>query len=143
MKRLLFIFFVVAAVICRAQYMGAGMEFSGFRVPDYNSQGKLRAQLFGEYAVVLQDNEVKITNLKIEMYKDGLVSMTVFLPQCFFNTESRVAKSDGLVLIESETMSVTGRGFIWSAAAGRFEILHDSKVLVKEASNASLKELEK
>ena len=129
------------ALVCGAQDMGAGMEFSGFRVPDYDSQGQLRAQLFGEYARVLQDDEVKITNLKIEMYKDGQVAMTVFLPECFFNTESRVAKSEGLVLIESESMSVTGRGFIWSAAAGRFEILHDSKVLVKDTAKTGLQEL--
>jgi hypothetical protein len=140
-KKRLFILIFTVAWVCRAQEMGAGMEFSGFRVPDYDSQGKLRAQLFGEYARVLQDDEVKITNLKIEMYKDGKVAMTVFLPECFFNTESRLAKSEGLVLIESESMSITGRGFIWSAAAGRFEILHDSKVLVKDTANAGLKDL--
>jgi hypothetical protein len=136
-----FILMVGAALVCRAQDMGAGMEMSGFRVPDYDSQGRLRAQLFGEYAKVLEDNEVDITNLKIEMYKEGQVAMTVFLPQCFFNTETRFAKSDGRVLIESETMTVAGRGFIWSSEGGRFEILHESKVLVKEAATAGMERL--
>ena len=118
------------------------MEVSGFRVPDYDSQGQLRAQLYGEHATMLEENEVEITHLKIEMYKDGEVVMTVFLPHCFFNTESRLAKSDGWVLIESESMTVVGRGFIWSAEGGRFEILHESKVLVKEVATTGMKGFE-
>lgn len=132
-------FLVVLA--SRAQDLGTGMEISGFRVPDYDDSGKLRAQLYGEHAVVLESREVEITNLKIEMYKDGEVVMTVFSPHCFFNMETRQAHSDGRVLIESGPMTVAGLGFTWSAKAGRFEILHDSKVLVKEAAQAELKEL--
>jgi hypothetical protein len=140
-KKSLFILTTVAALVCRAQDLGTGMEISGFRVPDYDDQGQLRAQLYGEHAVVLENREVEITNLKIEMYKEGVVAMTVFAPHCFFNMETRQARSDGRVLIESGPMTVTGRGFTWSAEAGRFEILHDSKVLVKEAAKADLKEL--
>ena len=118
------------------------MEISGFRVPDYDDQGQLRAQLYGEHAKVLDKGEVEITNLKIEMYKDGEVAMTVFSPHCFFNMDTREARSEGRVLIESGLMTIVGRGFTWSAVAGRFEILHDSKVLVKEAAKAGMKELE-
>ena len=133
---------VAAALMCRAQDMGTGMEISGFRVPDYDDQGQLRAQLYGEYAKVLEDGDVEITNLKIEMYKDGEVAMTMFAPHCFFNMDTRQARSDGDVLIDSEMMTVVGRGFTWSAEAGRFEIMHDSKVLVKETAQAGMKELE-
>jgi len=141
-KKLLFILMFAAVLVCRAQDFGTGMEVSGFRVPDYDDQGQLRAQLYGEYAKVLEDREVEITNLKIEMYKDGEVAMTVFSPHCFFNMETRQARSEGRVLIESGLMTVVGRGFTWSAKAGRFEILHDSKVLVKQAAQANMKELE-
>jgi hypothetical protein len=141
-KKLLFILVVAAALMCRAQDMGTGMEISGFRVPDYDDQGQLRAQLYGEYAKVLEDGDVEITNLKIEMYKDGEVAMTMFAPHCFFNKDTRQARSDGDVLIDSEMMTVVGRGFTWSAEAGRFEIMHDSKVLLKETAQAGMKELE-
>ena len=133
---------IAAALMCSAQDMGTGMEISGFRVPDYDDQGQLRAQLYGEYAKVLEDGDVEITNLKIEMYKDGEVAMTMFAPHCFFNMDTRQARSDGDVLIDSEMMTVVGRGFTWSAEAGRFEIMHDSKVLVKETAQAGMKELE-
>jgi hypothetical protein len=141
-KKWIFILLAAAALLCHAQDLGTGMEISGFRVPVYDDDGQLQAQLYGEFAKVLEDDEVDITNLKIEMYKDGKVAMTGFLPQCFFNTETRFAKSDGQVLIESESMTVTGRGFVWAFDGGRIEILHESKVLVKESATAGMKELE-
>jgi hypothetical protein len=144
MKNILFQFLVLvcACGVVGAQDFGAGMEVSGFRVPDYDDKGELRAQLYGEHAKVLEDGEVEITNLKIDMYKDGKVAMTVFSPHCFFNMDTRQARSEGRVLIESGLMTIVGRGFAWSAEAGRFEILHDSKVLVKQAAKTDLKELD-
>lgn len=118
------------------------MEVTGFRVPDYDENGQLRAQLYGGHAVMLEGGEVEITNLKIEMYKDGAVVMTVFSPHCFFNMDSHLAHSEGRVLIESAFMTVLGRGFTWSAEAGRFEILHESKVLMKKEAQANMGELE-
>jgi len=143
MKRILFQFLALLFVcgVAVAQDFGTGMEISGFRVPDYDAQGELRAQLYGGHAKVLDGGEVEITNLKIEMYKDGKVAMTVFSPHCFFNMETRQARSEGRVLIESGLMTIIGRGFAWSAEAGRFEILHDSKVLVKQTAKADMKEL--
>jgi hypothetical protein len=132
---------LVPALLCGvviAQDMGVGTEASDLRVPDYDEQGELRAQLYGEHFKVLAEGEVEITNLKIEMYKDGEVVMTVFAPHCFFNMDSRQARSDGRVLIESGLMTVVGRGFVWSAEAGRFEILNESKVLVKQAAKAGM-----
>ena len=61
-----------------AQDMGVGMEVSGFRVPDYDEQGELRAQLYGEHAKVLDEGEVEITNLKIELYQDGEIAMPYY-----------------------------------------------------------------
>lgn len=144
MKRLVNQFLFLLLVCCSvvAQDIGVGMEVSGFRVPDYDDQGELRAQLYGEHAKVLDGGDVEITNLKIEMYEDGIVVMTVFAPHCFFNVDSRQARSDGRVLIESGLMTVVGRGFTWSASAGRFEITNDSKVLVKQDAKAGLEEIE-
>jgi hypothetical protein len=139
-------FQILAAIaVCSqvlAQDFTAGMEITGFRVPDYDEQGALRAQLFGGHARVLGGGDVEITDLKIEMYKDGEIAMTVFAPHCFFNLESRQARSEGQVLIESGLMSIVGRGFSWSAEAGRFEILNEARVLVQPAARDELEELE-
>jgi len=118
------------------------MEVSGFRVPDYDETGRLRAQLFGGHAKFLDDDRVEITDLKIELYKDGELSMTLYAPQCIFDTTKKTATSDGEVLAESESMTTFGRGFFWSAGAQRFEIFHEAKVLVKPAARTQAKELE-
>jgi len=140
-KRFSFILFFVLTLFVHAQEFGVGMKISGFRVPDYDEKGNLRAQLYGERAVVLEEKKVEIFNLKIEMYKEGKVVMTVFAPHCFFDMEKRKAYSDGRVLIESGMMTIIGTGFIWSSEANRFEILHESKVLVKKAAQKDIKGL--
>lgn len=129
----------LSALVC-AQELGEGMEISGFRVPDYDDAGRLRAQLFGEHAKVLDDGRVEIINLKIVLYKEGQYAATVFAPNCFFNIDTRDAHSDGPVLVESDLMTLTGRGFSWSAASGFFEVLHDSKVLIKKEARSGMKE---
>jgi hypothetical protein len=144
MKRIIFQFLFLLlwlSPVC-AQDLDVGMEIYGFRVPDYDDQGELRAQLYGGHARVLEDKVVEITNLKIEMYKKDRVAMTVFAPHCFFNIKNRRARSEGRVLIESSLMTVEGRGFVWLAEAGRFEILHESRILVKPAARAELKEMD-
>ena len=146
MKKYFFILFLAISSVCSAQMirsdMAVGMEISGFRVPDYDEHGVLRAQLYGEHAKVLANQDVEITNLKIEMYQDGKVAMTIFAPHCFFNTETHVAHSTGRVLVESDWMSVVGVGFTWSADDGYFKILKQSKVLVKQHASGNLKDIE-
>ena len=141
MKKWLFILGLMVGILCNAQDFGAGMEVSGFRVPDYDEQGQLRAQLYGEYAKILEGGVAEITNLKIDMYRDGTIAMTAFSPHCFFNMESLKAWGSGDVLLESEMMTVVGKGFTCSSALGSFEILKESKVLVKEAAQAGMKEV--
>lgn len=141
MKRLLLILIATLALVCPAQDVGVGMEISGFRVPDYDKDGNMRAQLFGEHAKILENSEAEITNIKIELYKDGAVAMTVFSPHCFYSTERNEAYSDARVMIEMGPMTLVGRGFIWSAKGGSFEILNDAKIVVKDATK-QLKDLE-
>ena len=137
----LFILMFTGVCFGQMQEFGSGVEVSGFRLPDYDDDNQLRAQLYGERDKVLEKGVVEIFNLKIELYEDGEVAMIVFSPHCFFNVETREAYSDDHVLVESEMLSLVGRGFTWSAAGGRFKILHDSKVLVKKAAQAGMKEL--
>ena len=140
MKRLLLILIAAFSLVCHAQDVGVGMEISGFRVPDYDKDGKMRAQLFGEHAKILENSEAEITNIKIELYKDGVVALTVFSPHCFYSTERNEAYSDAQVMIEMGSMTLVGRGFVWSAKGSRFEILNDAKIVVVDAAK-QLKEL--
>lgn len=122
------------------EYMETGMEASGVRHPIYNPDGSLKVQLFGGQARILEGGVVDITNLRIDIYEEGAVVMTVFAPQCFTRVvekeETTVVsvESEGDVLIEMEQMTISGRGFRFSSDNSRFEILSGSRVLVKEAA---------
>jgi len=139
-KRLLVILIVAIALISSAQEIGVGMEIRGFRVPDYDDEGHMRAQLFGGYAVILENSEVQITNIKIEIYQKGRVAMIAYAPRCFYSPKRNEAYSNERVLIEMGPVVLVGRGFVWSAKGGRFEILNDARVVVKNAGE-KLKEL--
>ena len=122
------------------EYLAAGMEVAEFHVPYYDDDGEKRAELYGGYARVMEGGIADVANLRIDVFQDGEVFMTLFAPQCFTKideteeTKVLVVYSEGDVLIDMEQMTVAGRGFRFTSDANRFEILHDSKVLVKESA---------
>lgn len=122
------------------EYMETGMEVAGIRAPYYDDSGELKAQLYGGYAKVLEGGVAEIMNLRIDVFQDKRVLMSVFAPQCvteIVEVEGKrvlVVRSEGEVLIDMEQMTISGRGFRFSSEENRFEILHDSKVLVKESA---------
>ncbi|MEE9369507.1 MAG: hypothetical protein V3V05_11695 [Pontiella sp.] len=121
-------------------YMETGMEVAGVRAPYYDEEGNLKAQLYGGYAKVLEGGIADVSNLRIDVFQDKEVIMTVFAPQCFTKIEEADGRkiltvySDGDVLIDMEQMTISGRGFRFTSEKNQFEIQHESKVLVKKAA---------
>ncbi len=122
------------------EYMEAGLEVWGIRTPYYDEHNRLQAQFYGGAARVLEDGVVDVTNIRIDVYDEGKVALTVYAPQCFAQVlekgETKVlsVESDGDVLIEAEQMTITGRGFRFSSDGNRFEILTQAKVLINESA---------
>ena len=104
---------------------------TGFSVPEYDENGNMTSQLFGDYAEFLPDGIVRITNLKIEFYDDGEVHMRVTAPECVYDQNTKQAESDSSVRIARDNMVVTGVGFIWVAGKEYLEIRSDAKVVLK------------
>ena len=106
---------------------------AGFRVPEYDENNRLKSQLFGDFAKVLPDGVIEITQLKIDFYSDGKVNMTVTAPRCTYKQKEGRAESDADVRITREDMVVTGKGFAWSGRDEQFRILKEAKVVLKGA----------
>ena len=121
-------------------YMDSGMEVAGVRAPYYNEKGELQAQLYGGRARILEGGTADVTNIRIDVYENGVVTMAVFAPQCFTrvfekdNARVLAVESEGDVLIDMEDMTICGHGFRFSSDGNRFEILSEAKVLVKESA---------
>ena len=135
-----------AANAMNALNFGEDAQIKGFRVPNYDTNSIMNSQIFGEFARMLPDGNVEITNLKIEFYsyegEERMVDMTITSPLCYFNRPNSVAISDQDVRISRDDLVVTGKGFIFHNAKQELKILSDSRVVVKGASkNKSLGDL--
>ncbi len=109
-----------------------GQRIAGFEVPDFDDEMRLQSMLFGDYARIMPNGEVEITNLMIEFYtEDREVEMRVTSPECIYDRATRDARSDSNIRIARENMIITGKQFVWSADNGRFEIFSDARVLLK------------
>ena len=129
MKRLLISLISATALMCLAQerggepapsrlagYMEPGTEASGVRAPYYDEQGNLQAQLYGEHAKGMGGGMAEITNLRIDVYRDGQVAMTIFAPKCFSHMdESRETpgKKEPFDLLPDEVLAAN----FWLLAA--------------------------
>jgi hypothetical protein len=122
---------VCALCACLAVQAQEGQTLAGFSVPEYDREGNMTSQLFGDYAEFMPGGEVKITNLKIEFYEDNEVDMRVMAPACKYFEKDKQAESDGDVRIARGNMVVTGTGFKWNARDEKLEIYNDSKVVLK------------
>ena len=104
---------------------------AGVRIPEYDDQGRLKSQMFGDLAKTLSDGNVEITGLKIEFYEGTQVTMRVTAPLCLFDRVRTTAQSEGPVRIARDKMVVTGTGFQFNNRDERFKILSKAKVVLK------------
>lgn len=109
------------------------MEIKGFRVPEYDDQGVMTSQLFGDKAEMKGGGEVKISKLRVEFYKDGKTAVTVTSPYCFYNQKTREAHSDAPVAADMDRLTMTGRGFLLTTSNNVVRVFNDSKVTIKDA----------
>lgn len=117
-----------------AQTTGAVQTVSGFRVPDYDENNNLKSILFGDFARILPDGVVEITNLKIDFYsKEGAVEMTVTSPKCLYDQKAQMARSDSGVDIQRQKLRITGTGFWWDQKNEQFEIYQRARVEIRGA----------
>ena len=122
-----------------------GLEISAFRVPEYDAQGVMTSQLFGERAEGAEGDEVKITGLRVEFYKDGKTAMEVTSPYCFYDQKTRVTHSDAPMTADMDRVHVRGQGFLLKPGESNVRILNNSHVtlenIIQQAkSDAPLKD---
>lgn len=107
-----------------------GQEVKGFRLPEYDEDGKLKQQLYGETATFLRDGIIQLTGLKIEIFRDGDVTARVFSPECAYDPNRKRAASKAHIRIVTEKAVLTGDGFAWNGENEQFQIFKNAKVVL-------------
>jgi hypothetical protein len=116
--------------IAGAQFQ-VGQTLSGFRVPDYDDEGRLKSLVLGDEAVALTDTLIQISGLKLEMYRLGIMETRVTSPICVFDKQSNSATSTSSVRIARGNLIITGEQYTWETKTQRFVIEKKARVVIQ------------
>jgi hypothetical protein len=131
----------IAAGLCLAATSPAQLEgqaVKGFRLPEYDEEGKLKQQLYGQTATFLQDGIIQLTGVKIEIFRSGELTARVYTPLCAYDPNRKRAASKQQIRIITEKAVVTGDGFAWNGQNEQFQIFQNAKVTLAGDVNKSL-----
>lgn len=134
---LLAVFF--AAPAARAQL--AGQAVRGFRLPEYNPDGTLRQNLFGETATLLEGGLLQLTGLKIEFFNHGVLSARATADECALDQANKRAASRTHIRIVTDKGILSGDGFAWNGENEQFQIFENVRVVIDSSSDDLAKRL--
>ena len=117
-----------------------GQTVKGFRLPEYDPDGKIKQQLYGETATFLQDGIIQLTGLKIEIFRRGEVTARIYSPLCAYDPNRKRAASKEHIRIVTEKAVLTGDGFAWNGENEQFQIFKNAKVTLDGQMDKNLVE---
>lgn len=110
----------------------------GFRLPEYDENGQLKQQLYGETATFLQDGIIQLTGLKIEIFRNGEITARVQSPECAYDPNRKRAASKGAIRIVTEKAVLTGDGYAWNGENEQFQIFQNARVVLDSQMNKGM-----
>lgn len=137
-RRAIFAAAALAGAAAASAQMLEGQAVKGFRLPEYDADGKLKQQLYGETATFLPDGIIQLTGLKIEIFNKGEVTARVYSPLCAYDPNRKRAASKDHIRIVVEKGVLTGDGFAWNGENQQFQIFQNAKVTLDGQMDMSL-----
>ena len=124
---------LLAAAVCGGLAAAAGAQLEGqtvkgFRLPEYDADGKLKQQLYGQTATFLADGIIQLTGLKIELFRKGEVTARIYSSLCAYDPQRKRAASPQHIRVVTEKAVLTGDGFAWNGETEQFQIFQNAKV---------------
>ncbi|NLG33846.1 MAG: hypothetical protein GX548_00680 [Lentisphaerae bacterium] len=116
----------------------AGQAVKGFRLPEYDAEGRLTQQIHGETAMFLPDGVIQLTGLMLELYRNGEVSARVTSPECAYDPNRKRAASQEHIRIVTPRAVLTGDGFAWNGENEQFQIFRNAKVVLDAQLDSTL-----
>lgn len=124
---------VLAAVLllaANASAQLAGQAVRGFTLPEYDDEGRLKQELYGETATLLEGGLMQLAGLRIEFYDKGELTARVFAPECALDQVGKKAASRSHIRIITDKGVLTGDGFAWNGENEQFQIFQNVRVVI-------------
>lgn len=102
----------------------------GFRLPEYDAEGRLRRQATGDTARFLQDGLLEVTGLVLSLYEEGELMLVARSPRCVYDQGKQRAASREPLRVVTDTAVLTGDGFAWNGEAEQFQIFENARLVI-------------
>ncbi len=126
------IFYVLSLVWFLLPIM-AGQVVIDFSVPEYTEEGRLKHRIQGTRAVITQQGDADIENLRLDIFPENGQNMFMVSPACRFSRRQAVVESVEDVRIETTGLLITGTGFRWDLREGTGAIHSEVKVTIRRS----------
>ncbi len=95
----------------------AGQVVIDFSVPEYTPDGRLKSHIRGDRALIQEDGNTDIENLRLDIFPENGQNMQMTAKQCFFRRQQGIVESSSSVQILTPGLLITGTGFYWNLSA--------------------------
>ena len=86
-----------------------GEDMKGITIPQYDADGRLSMKLFTETARKMSDDQVSMSQLKIEFFEKDGKDITVIVPHGIFNLTTKILSADSEMSIKREDFEIIGQ----------------------------------
>lgn len=109
-------------------------QLSDFVFPDTDDKGR-ETVLRGGKAKTLPNGMVELTPVTAEQFKDGKLDVTIEAAHCLFDSQNKVAFSDGKLSVKTADgrFLIEGRGFRWLQGESRLRISNEVHAVVRRS----------
>jgi len=113
--------------------LSTALQVDGIRVPEFNPDGTLKSEFFGDSARPLENGLMELTNLRLNFYKDGHLNGFILTPRCIYDKNAKLVFSNADVTMRQGEILISGTGFRWFQDTQVVEILNRCSLIVNNA----------
>src|SRR5271156_3757271 len=114
-----------------AQTLPVGQTFKQFAFPVYGPDGQLKYTLFATEATGVTINRAETTDLRIDVYDNGLKTTTITSPKADLYVAEQKMRTKNTVQIERADMEATSQDCDFNVKQKNFFLRTNVKVLLK------------
>ncbi|MFQ3670507.1 MAG: hypothetical protein SNJ84_03520 [Verrucomicrobiia bacterium] len=107
-----------------------GSVIRGFELPKRNAEGEMQFKITGDKAVIMTPNRTELHDLKIDIYKEGKVNLTVRSPRSdYWRMENRLTTEHGVEIVWPG-LTVTAKAMEWDLNQTKGVLRQEVRVVI-------------